>query len=388
MSQDLPEEAYLAALAALPGVGPARLGRLLSDTEPRRAWQRIEGSGDVSRAIAGSAELLSTWRAIVSKTDVQALWSTYQSSGTGVVGSRSPAFPDRLRDDPEPPAVLFTRGEPSICNGATVAIVGTRKCTRYGVDLAFELGGLLARSGVSVVSGLAKGIDAAAHRGALEARGAPPIAVVGGGVDVQYPSENRDLWERIGSEGLICAEAPLGSAPERWRFPARNRIVAGLSEVTVVVESHLSGGSLYTASQALDRGRLVLAVPGSIRSSASSGCNRLLADGCHPLCAVDDVLVALDLLGRSEPSAPEAVSDQEMAVLDAVGWHPVAFDEVLSAVGLELEVVASVLDSLVQRSLLVPRGPWFERAPVQVRLSGSNDPPSCHDECVRPRPAS
>ena len=161
-----------------------------------------------------------------------------------------------------------------------------------------ELGRDLGRAGVRVVSGLALGIDAAAHHGALDAEadgGAPPIGVVGSGLDVTYPRAHGALWTAVAAAGVLVGEAPLGAAPEPWRFPARNRIIAALGSVVVVVESHPRGGSRHTVDAAEARGRQVLAVPGSVRSPASRFTNELLADGCHPARDVTDVLVALGL---------------------------------------------------------------------------------------------
>ena len=175
-----------------------------------------------------------------------------------------------------------------------VAIVGTRRCTRYGFDLARELGADLAAAGVQVVSGLALGIDGAAHRGALDAAGgAPPIGVVASGLDVVYPRAPPAAVGGGRHRGSLLSECPLGTAPEAWRFPARNRIIAALADAVVVVESAGAGGSMYTVEEALARDRPVLAVPGSVRSAASAGTNRLLAEGAGVARDADDVLAAI-----------------------------------------------------------------------------------------------
>ncbi|MEL7207605.1 MAG: DNA-processing protein DprA, partial [Actinomycetota bacterium] len=254
--------------------------------------------------------------------------------------------------------------------GPAVAIVGTRRCTRYGHDVARGLGARLAASGVTVVSGLAAGIDAAAHRGALDAAGAAPAAVVATGLDVVYPSVNRALWADVEEQGVILTEGPLGTAPEAWRFPARNRIIAALADVTVVVESHAAGGSLYTVEEALVRDRPVLAVPGSIRSPASVGTNRLLSDGAEPLCAVEDVFVALGLAGdgaaavtgtASEGASARDLDDEQRSVLEAVGWEPTPLDRVLSVTGLTMEAASLAIERLVGDGRLDRRGAWLEQ---------------------------
>ena len=174
--------------------------------------------------------------------------------------------------------------------------MGTRAPTRYGIGVAAQFGADLAAAGVSVVSGLALGIDGAADEGACGA-GAPPIAVVAGGLDHVYPPRHERLWERVASAGVIVSESPAGVPTEKWRFPVRNRLLAALSDVVVVVESRHHGGSRHTVDAAVDRGVPVGAVPGSIRSATSEGTNALLADGAFPVCSSGDILMALALDG-------------------------------------------------------------------------------------------
>ncbi|MFV2040314.1 MAG: DNA-processing protein DprA, partial [Acidimicrobiales bacterium] len=331
ISPDLPEEAWLAALLALPGVGPARLKALLVGRTAKSVWTDARAGAPEIALACGKPDLARSWMIACRGADVSKLWARYRQLDIGVLGRGSPGYPGPLLDDPEPPAVLFTQGDPAAVGPLRVGIVGTRQCTRYGVDLAYELGGMLASSGVTVVSGLAIGIDAAAHSGAIDAGGAPPVAVVGTGLDTPYPRQNSELWRRVRAEGLVCGETPLDTPVERWRFPARNRIIAGLCQVVIVVESHVSGGSLYTATEAMDRDRTVYAVPGSIRSPASAGCNRLLADGCLPLCEVSDAMLAVGLLIPTIPAVPPMeVSDVDRALLEAMGWSPITLDELAS----------------------------------------------------------
>lgn len=206
-------------------------------------------------------------------------------------------------DDPEYPAGLFDLEEPPPIwvNGVFrtapgVAVVGTRKCTRYGVGLADSFGAILARVGWSVVSGLARGIDAAAHRGCLAASG-HGVAVLGSGIDVCYPAENRPIFESLlGSGGAIVSEYAPGTPPDRWRFPARNRIIAAMAAAVVVVEAHAKGGALITARLAAEIGRPVFVVPGDVDRPASEGCNRLIKDGAHPVLGSEDLLGELELV--------------------------------------------------------------------------------------------
>jgi DNA processing protein len=267
-----------------------------------------------------------------------------------------------------------------VLDGPRVAVVGTRRCTRYGRDVAFELGRDLAARGVAVVSGLALGIDASAHAGALEAGGRPPVAVVATGLDVVYPRRNGPLWRQVAARGLLLSEYPLGVPPLPWRFPARNRLVAALADVLVVVESHARGGSLYTVEEAARRDRPVMAVPGSVRSAASRGALDLLADGCPPVRDVDDVLTALGLSSRVVGDGPDPVpgplpggtslDDGQLAVLDALGDEPATLEHLAVRTGQPMEQLAGALYHLGGLGVVVEEAGWYERVhPSSSRAS-------------------
>ena len=277
----------------------------------------------------------------------------------------APGFPARLAADPDPPAVLFARGDPGVLDGRRVAIVGTRRCTRYGREVAYELGRDLSAEGVRVVSGLALGIDGAAHRGALAGGGAPPVAVVGSGADVVYPRSHGGLWEQVATAGLLLSEAPLGARPEPWRFPVRNRVIAALAEVVVVVESPEKGGSRHTVEAAIVRDVPVMAVPGSVRSPVSSYPNGLLADGCHPVRDALDILVALGLSSAPQPAADirPPPGPEEAAVLDALGWEPATFDHLCARSGGSPGQVSVALAGLQSGGWAGERAGWWERIP-------------------------
>jgi DNA processing protein len=370
MTGDLPPEAFAAALAGLPSMGPHRLTALLRADEPERAWVRLRG-GDlwpepaVREALGpDGAAVLDRWRAAAGAADPGAVWHGIVRARVGVAVIGASGYPPALASDVEPPAVVFHRGSPDAVGGARVAIVGTRRCTSTGRGVAWELGRDLAAAGVSVVSGLAAGIDGAAHRGALAARGAPPVGVVGSGLDVVYPRGQGELWRAVAAAGVLLSEAPLGAPPERWRFPARNRIIAALADVVVVVESHRSGGSFHTVDEADRRAIDVMAVPGSVRSPASVGTNDLLAEGRAPACSADDVLVALGLQPagrrrRTEPRLPPQPAD--VRVLEAVGWQPATLDQIARRAELDLAALAPALDRLTDAGWVAQRGGWYER---------------------------
>ena len=375
----LPHEAYGAALAALPALGPARLAALLDTWPPDEAWARVaEGRAVRHEPVESTcrprpARLASEWRRAARATDVGDDWARYAAHGVGVHVLGQPGYPAALADDDDPPRVLFHRGDLEALEGTRVAIVGTRRCTRYGHDLALEFGRGLALAGARVVSGLALGIDGAAHRGALDAGaagGAPPVGVVGSGLDVTYPRSHVGLWAEAARAGVLLSEAPLGAAPEPWRFPARNRIIAALGAVAVVVESHSRGGSRHTVDEAAARGRRVLAVPGSVRSPASALTNELLTEGCHPARDVTDVLVALGLstsvggggLGGASVAErrppPDALGS---SILDALGWNAASLDELAARTAQPPTRLSVGLSRLERDGWVEVRGGWWER---------------------------
>ena len=349
----LPPEAYGVALAAVPGIGPARLRDLLERWPADEAW-RVAGDPTV---------------------DVSAAWRACDSAGVGVHMRGGSGYPDALAADDEAPALLFSIGALSALDGPRVAIVGSRRCTRYGRDVAFELGRDLARVGVRVVSGLAAGVDGTAHLGALAAgEGAgPPVGVVGSGLDVVYPRAHARLWRQVADAGVVLSEAPPGAPPEPWRFPARNRIVAALADVLVVVESRITGGSRHTVKAADTRGVTVMAVPGPVRSPCSCYPNELLVTGSAPARDAEDVLVALDLLGRGPPRAPTRPptsaafppspdDPHQAALLEAMGWRPASLDQLVGRTGLSPGQASVALAHLELGGWVVGQAGWWEQA--------------------------
>lgn len=323
----------------------------------------------------------------LSEQRCRSLMAQAANRGTRVLVAGSVDYP--ISDDiPGRPDVLFLEGScPQSLEAPRVAIVGTRAASVHGLADAWELGAFLGASGVSVVSGMAIGIDGAAHHGALQAaeaadrridaskvdaqlgdlvpeggserqaeRGpaAGPIGVVATGLDVVYPRRHRALFERVRRYGVLLGEQPFGVQPERGRFPVRNRIIAALADVVVVVEATLSGGSRITADRALDYGRPVLAIPGSRRNPAAAGCNALLADGAQPLLDPSDVLVALGLtpggrrLWASAPSTADRppASAAATAVLKALAGEAAHPDQLASRTGLDPGQVALAVEEL------------------------------------------
>jgi DNA processing protein len=300
----------------------------------------------------------------VSAEQAAALAAQADRRGTLVLTPHDPGYP--IADGvPHAPALLFVEGDrPDVFRAPRVAVVGTRAASVHGLADAWELGAFLGAAGVSVVSGLAIGIDGAAHHGALQAAEAAernggrspagPIGVVATGLDIVYPRRHRVLYERVRRHGVLVGEQPFGVQPGRGRFPIRNRIIAALADVVVVVEATLSGGSRITAERALDYGRPVLAMPGSRRNPAAAGCNALLADGAQPLLDPSDVIIALGLtpgarrLWGTAPAAANGPSTAgAAAVLKALAGEAAHPDQLASRTGLDPGQVALAVEELV-----------------------------------------
>lgn len=359
--QSFSPELFASALAAVEGLGPKRLRVLLQRSEPEDAWQQVLSGRAFPNLDGPTADEL---RRSADRIDLVCLHERMAQAGVTAEVLGSPGYPEELSSDVEAPAVVFLRGSRAALRPRRVAIVGTRRATASGRSIAAELGADLARHGVAVVSGLALGIDGATHRGALTAEGAMPIGVVGSGLDVPYPERHRDLWNEVAGRGLLISEAPPGTPARAFRFPLRNRIIAALAEVVVVVESHASGGSLLTVNHALARDRTVMAVPGSPRNPASMGTNALLRDGAQAVQDVGDILIALGIgrLQFSVPSDPRrAPGPFDARVLDAVGDLPVHADEIASITGESFVEVALSLARLEVDGWLVRSGAYFER---------------------------
>jgi len=333
---------FMALLAGHPAVGPRRLLALLDAGTAEAGWRAVGGARDADPIAAAVA---------------------HRQAGVEIIERADPRYPACLRGDPAPPAVLFAVGDLTVLDATRVAIVGTRRCTGAGAGFARELGRELSEAGIAIVSGLALGIDGASHRGVLDA-GGRPIGVVGSGLDVVYPSRHRDLWARVRDDGVLLSEAPLGARPAAWRFPARNRLIAGLAELVVVVESHATGGSMHTVREAADRSIQVMAVPGSVRVPSCAGTNQLLAEGCAPVRDATDVLVALGLSAatRAAASEPRAAPDPVAAVvLEAFGWEPATLEHLAVRTSLALPDLALALQALLDAGWIEVTGGWYER---------------------------
>ena len=285
------------------------------------------------------------FRAFARQFDEAAYLARLRDEGVLWIARSAKEFPRLLHAIHDPPPGLFVRGEngPDLLRRAAVAVVGARSCSPYGAQVARMLGRELAAAGLVVVSGLARGVDGEAHRGALEVGGAT-VAVLGCGIDRDYPAAHRELASRIRATGATVSEYATGVEPAPWRFPARNRVIAGLSAATVVVEARDRSGALITADLALDEGREVFAVPGEITSALSSGTNDLLKLGASPLTASNDVLDVFGLVAAG--NEPAALGPEAETVLERLRDGPASADELGRATGLDAGALASALTEL------------------------------------------
>lgn len=325
------------------GVGPAKVRRLLDHFgDLASAW---DASGDELMA-AGldrrSAENVLTARQTV---DLERVLARVEQLGLTVVTWDSPNYPANLLTIAQPPPVLYIKGTLTPADEWAVGMVGTRRATAYGREVARELASQLAANGVTVVSGLARGIDSVAHKAALDA-GGRTIAVLGCGLDHVYPAENRALAEAIARSGAVVSDYALGTPPDAVNFPPRNRIISGLSKGVVVVESPEGGGALITSDFAAEQGRDVFAVPGSILAAASRGTNKLIQQGAKPVLSASDILEELNLTLVTEHKQARLAlpaNDTEQRLLACLSDDPLHVDEIGAQVAMPISHITGTL---------------------------------------------
>lgn len=283
-----------------------------------------------------------------------------EAAGHHLITWDSAAYPEALRQIPDPPLVLYAAGRIDRLHATALAIVGSRNATSQGRRDAFELAAELSRAGVCIVSGMALGIDAAAHEGGLSGP-ASSVAVLGTGIDIVYPEGNRKLAARLEREGCLVCDFEPGTTPSRWNFPVRNRLISGLARGVLVIEAALKSGSLITARCALDQGRDVFAMPGSIHSPLSKGAHALLREGARLTECADDVLFELGLReGRAEPRATTTEPRDEL--LDAMGFAPISLEQLAARSGFSVQYIARGLTRLeIEGRVALLAGGLFQR---------------------------
>jgi DNA processing protein len=375
MSTDLPPQAYAAALASFPHMSIHRLGALLRHHAPCDAYSIAVGeqrpSGLIQRVLA-DVDVHAAWQRAGRSSLLTVAWERCERLGLQVLLHGEQGYPGHLLNDPLPPPVVFAKGDLGLLDGRRAAIVGTRNATAAGRDTATTLGRQLADADVHVVSGLARGIDGCAHVGALQTvGGGRPIAVVASGHDVVYPREHRGLWASVAEHGLLLSEAPPGTAPEAYRFPMRNRVIAALSEVVVVVESREQGGSLITVNEAIERNVPLMAVPGGVHNRAATGTNQLIREGAGIVVDVTDVLVALAMDHSRSSGAPadprQRPLGSDLDVYETCSVEPRTIDGLALACSLSLVDAAMAVARLEQHGWIQQSDGWFEAVGSPLR---------------------
>ncbi len=346
-------------LALTPGVGPRIRQSLLERFGNPRAILTAT-SADLSQT-RGVGPVLSKAIATARDTiDAAGELDFCQQHEVTILRQSMASYPRLLQEIDDPPPVMFMRGRLQETDNLAIGIVGSRHCTSYGLTQAERLAGSLARAGFTVVSGLARGIDAAAHRGALKA-GGRTVAVLGGGVLNIYPPEHKDLAAEVAAAGAVMSEAPPRRAPTSGSFPQRNRIITGMSLAVVVVEAGLKSGALISARHAMEQNREVFAVPGRIDSRASRGCHQLIRDGATLLESIDDVLEQLGPLVETTTAstgqqirnpAELQLNEQEQLVLAAIDNASTSIEAIVEACGLPVHRVLSTISVLEMRRLI------------------------------------
>ena len=335
--------AYWVGWNLVKGVGAVRFRALLAAFgDAQTAWQ---AAPEALRAAGLYEKQVANLVKVRSQGLMEKHWAQIQTNGIQVLTWDDETYPRRLKEIDQPPPVLYLRGALLPEDEWAVAIVGTRRVTAYGRSVTEELAAILARNGVTVISGLARGVDSIAHQAALNA-GGRTMAVMGTGVDQIYPPENQRLAEKMLQQGALLSDYPLGTQPEGTNFPPRNRLISGLSLAVVVVEAGQTSGALITATFAAEQGREVFAVPGNITAPQSQGTNRLIQDGATPLLNPQQVLEALNLTMVTEHRTARRVlpSDPvEKQVYQVLGAEPLHVDEIRLRTEMPIEQVSATL---------------------------------------------
>ncbi len=337
---------YWIGFSLIRGIGAVRFRRLLTEFDSLQdAWgapkKKLEQAGLSGKIVENLLE-------IRQQVNLEQIWDALEKQGIQVLTWQDEAYPGRLKEIDQPPPVLYMKGSLLKQDELAVAVVGTRRVSMYGRQVAQEIAAGLAQNGITVVSGLARGVDAIAHTAALE-HGGRTLAILGCGVDRVYPPEHRSLSQRIVQQGALLSDYPPGTGPDAVNFPPRNRIISGLSLAVVIVEAGEKSGALITASFAADQGRDVFAVPGSIHAPQSVGTNRLIQKGAYPFVSVEDLLETMDIMmvSRKTDARRTIPTDAtEGKILRCLSDQPLHIDELSRLVELPVAQVSSTLTIL------------------------------------------
>ena len=350
------------------GIGAVRFQALLDYFgDAQSAW---EASPDALKSAGIHSKIVDHFLQIRHSVDLEKIWGKIFDLGAEVLTWDDERYPRRLKDIDQPPPVLYLRGTLQAEDEWAVAIVGSRRITAYGRQVAEELADFLARNGVTVVSGLARGVDAVAHRAALQA-GGRTLAILGSGLDRIYPPEHRQLAAEVSASGALISDYPLGTPPEGVNFPPRNRIISGLSLAVVIVEAGETSGALITASFAAEQGREVFAIPGNIFAPQCKGTDRLIQQGARPLLQYEDVLEVLNLQQIQEYRQARLLlpeNEIEARLIDLLGTESLHIDEICNQSSLPVEQVSATLALMELKGMVRQMGGMSYMAVRESRL--------------------
>jgi DNA processing protein len=352
VAHQVEEKAYWVGWNLVKGVGAVRFKQLLDFFGSAELAWNAPGSALLSAGMP--QKVIDRHYQIKNQVDLDRIMDRISANAIRVVTWEEDEYPRRLKEINQSPPVLFIKGSINVEDDWAVAVVGTRRVTPYGRQVADELGRFLAQNGVTVISGLARGVDAIAHHAALEA-GGRTIAVLGSGVDVIYPPEHRKLATEIIQQGALVSDYPVGTQPDGVNFPPRNRIISGLSLATVVVEAGEKSGALITAEFAVDQGKDVFAVPGSILNAQSEGTNRLIEQGARPLLKFGEILETLQLEQIPEKQLTRKLNPMtsiEQTLFSQLTSDPTHIDQLCEKTGLSITDVSATLTMMELKGLV------------------------------------
>jgi DNA processing protein len=346
------QKKFWVGLSHVKGLGPVRFEQLLDHFGDVEAiWQ---ASPAVLREVSLPEKVISNFLKIRASLDLDQILSDYHSKNISVLTWQEDDYPQRLRNIPASPPVLYLNGELGPEDRWSVGVVGTRKITQYGRQVTEEICGTLASQGITIVSGLARGVDTIAHKAALEA-GGRTLAILGCGVDRIYPAENHALAHQIVKNGAMISDYVPGTPPDGANFPPRNRIISGLTMATIVIEAGERSGALITARNAIEQGKDVFAVPGPIYAPMSKGPNRLIQEGAFPLLSAKDVLDVLDLEMIEQKQEVQTVLPAdafEVTLYEALKYEPLHIDEIKNKVNMPINKVSATLTMMELKGLV------------------------------------
>jgi DNA processing protein len=350
------KQAYWVGFNLVRGIGAVRMKNILDYYGNLEIAWNAPASGLISAGLP--ARVVENFIQVRKSVDLEKVMEKVTSQGVKVCTWEDDIYPKRLKEINQPPPVLFIKGTINVEDDWAVSVVGTRKITPYGRQVTAEIARFLAENGVTVVSGLARGVDAIAHQTAVQS-GGRTFAILGSGVDVIYPPEHRKLAEEISKQGAVISDYPMGTQPESSNFPPRNRIIAGLSLATIVVEAGETSGALITAKFAVDQGRDVFAVPGSILAPQSDGTNRLIEEGARPLLHMSEILEVLKLENIPEKQNNRktiSATPEEKKLLAFLSQEPKHIDEICNNAALPIQTVSATLTMMELKGLVTQVG--------------------------------